>query len=130
MAPLDFWRGNDPPDRQGMTEIRYIEGLYALWDEPRGRHPGLLIDDCASGGRRIDLEMISRSVAPRSSVLGGVSSRMCRFRRGKALAKASLDALRRQRENTLAAARNPARRSSGASPARAVAVPWAPGDRT
>ena len=27
------------------------------------RHPNLIIDDCASGGRRIDLETISRSIA-------------------------------------------------------------------
>ena len=32
MDPLPYWRGNDPPDRQGMTEIRYVEGLYELWD--------------------------------------------------------------------------------------------------
>ncbi len=46
-----------------MTEIRYIEGLYAFWDTLRQRHPGLLIDNCASGGRRLDLETISRSAA-------------------------------------------------------------------
>jgi alpha-galactosidase len=62
MAPLDFWRKNDAPDRQGITEIRYVEGLYAMWDELRFKHPGLLIDNCSSGGRRIDLETCSRSV--------------------------------------------------------------------
>jgi alpha-galactosidase len=62
MDPLDFWRRADAPDRQGMTEIRYVEGHYALWDELRARHPGLWIDNCASGGRRIDLETLSRSV--------------------------------------------------------------------
>jgi alpha-galactosidase len=60
--PLPFWRRNDPPDRQGMTEIRYIEGLYSMWDELRTRYPHMYIDDCASGGRRIDLEMLSRAV--------------------------------------------------------------------
>ena len=60
--PLSFWRKNDTPDRQGMTEIRYVEGLYAMWDELLARRPGLVIDNCASGGRRIDLEMCSRSV--------------------------------------------------------------------
>jgi len=62
MDPLGAWRNNDAEDRQGMTEIRYIEGLYEMWDELRARHPGLLIDNCSSGGRRIDLEMISRSI--------------------------------------------------------------------
>lgn len=60
--PLDFWRRNDTPDRQGMTEIRYVEGLYTMWDEMLARFPGLYIDNCASGGRRIDLEACMRSV--------------------------------------------------------------------
>jgi alpha-galactosidase len=60
--PEKFWSDADAPDRVGMTEIRYIEGLYAFWDTLRDRHPGLLIDNCASGGRRLDLETISRSV--------------------------------------------------------------------
>ncbi|MFN8492634.1 MAG: alpha-galactosidase [Caldilineaceae bacterium] len=62
IQPLGFWQRNDSPDRQGMTEIRYIEGLYAMWDELRARHPGLMIDNCASGGRRLDLETLSRSL--------------------------------------------------------------------
>lgn len=62
MAPLEYWRRRDAPDRQGMTEIRHIEGLYACWDELRRRFPHLLIDNCASGGRRIELETLSRSI--------------------------------------------------------------------
>ena len=30
--PLPFWRQADAPDRVGMTEARYILGLYAFWD--------------------------------------------------------------------------------------------------
>jgi alpha-galactosidase len=60
--PLDFWRGADAPDRQGMTENLYVQGYLAYWDELRRRHPGLLIDSCASGGRRNDLETLRRSV--------------------------------------------------------------------
>ncbi len=59
--PLGFWRQNDAADREGMTEIRYVEGHYAMWDELIATHPGLRIDNCASGGRRIDLETIMRS---------------------------------------------------------------------
>lgn len=62
MDPLPFWRATDAPDRQGMSEIRHIEGLYAFWDALLERHPGLIIDNCASGGRRIDLETSSRSI--------------------------------------------------------------------
>ena len=62
MPPLEYWRRSDAPDRQGITEIRHIEGLYAFWDELRRRHPHLLIDNCASGGTRIDLETTGRSI--------------------------------------------------------------------
>jgi alpha-galactosidase len=58
--PLPFWQKADAPDRQGITEIRYIEGLYKVWDALRARYPELLMEGCASGGRRIDLESIGR----------------------------------------------------------------------
>jgi alpha-galactosidase len=60
--PLPFWRAHDAPDRQGMTEIRYVTGYLAFWDELRRRHPDMLIDSCASGGRRNDLESLRRGV--------------------------------------------------------------------
>lgn len=56
IEPLDFWRQNETPDRQGMVEIGYIMGLYAMWEDLQNRHPGLIIDNCASGGRRIDID--------------------------------------------------------------------------
>jgi alpha-galactosidase len=56
-----FWTANEEPDRTGLMEIRHIEGLYAFWDYLIERFPHLLIDNCAAGGRRIDLEMMSRS---------------------------------------------------------------------
>jgi alpha-galactosidase len=60
--PLVFWRAADSEDRQGITEIKYVEGYLAYWDELRRRHPNMLIDSCASGGRRNDLETLRRSV--------------------------------------------------------------------
>jgi len=60
--PLDAWYPADAPDRVGITEIRHIEGLYALWDRILAAHPGLVIDNCSSGGRRIDLETLRRSL--------------------------------------------------------------------
>ncbi len=61
MDPLAYWQANDSEDRQGITEMKYVEGLYRLWDELVERNPALTIDNCASGGRRIDLETCSRS---------------------------------------------------------------------
>jgi alpha-galactosidase len=62
VIPSGAWANHDEPGREGITEIRYITGLYAFWDELQRRHPGLLIDNCSSGGRRIDLETCRRSI--------------------------------------------------------------------
>lgn len=62
IQPLLFWRYNDAEDRQGITENHCVVGYLAYWDELRTRHPNMLIDSCASGGRRNDLETMRRSV--------------------------------------------------------------------
>ena len=60
--PLGYWRGNDAEDRQGITEIKHVTGYLAYWDELLRRHPDMLIDSCASGGRRNELETMRRAV--------------------------------------------------------------------
>ncbi len=62
MEPLPHWRANDAADRQGITEMRHVTGLLNFWDELLRRHPGMLYDNCASGGRRNDLESMRRGV--------------------------------------------------------------------
>ena len=62
MDPLPHWRANDAADRQGITENRHVTGLLAFWDELLRRHPNMLYDNCASGGRRNDLESMRRGV--------------------------------------------------------------------
>ncbi|NOX54667.1 MAG: hypothetical protein GXP27_09555 [Planctomycetes bacterium] len=62
IEPLSYWQRNDIPDRQGITEIRHVEGYLAYLDELRKRHPDMLMDCCASGGRRNDLETLRRAV--------------------------------------------------------------------
>ncbi len=62
MDPLPNWRTADRPDRQGTAENFYVQGFLAFWDELLRRHPGMYIDTCASGGRRLDLETLRRSV--------------------------------------------------------------------
>lgn len=59
---LPYWRANDQAGRCGITEMKYVAGLYSLWDALLEAFPGLLIDNCASGGRRIDIETCSRAV--------------------------------------------------------------------
>lgn len=62
MDPLPYWNENSANDRQGILEIKHINGLYKMWDELLKTHPTLIIDNCASGGRRIDIQTLSRSV--------------------------------------------------------------------
>lgn len=62
IEPLSFWRANDAEDRKGISENRYVTGYLAYWDELLRRHPDMLIDSCASGGRRNDLETLRRAV--------------------------------------------------------------------
>jgi alpha-galactosidase len=56
LAP--FWEKADTRDRQGITQIRYAEGLLKFWDELRRKHPQLILDIVQRG----DLETISRAV--------------------------------------------------------------------
>ena len=63
MDPLPYFRENDEPCRVGVSEIKHINGLYKLWDALIEKFPTLLIDNCASGGRRLDLESLKRSVS-------------------------------------------------------------------
>lgn len=63
--PLPFWEWGDQQkgaDRAGITENLYVQGYLAYWDELIRRHPDMMIDSCASGGRRNDLETMRRAV--------------------------------------------------------------------
>ncbi len=60
--PLNIWRMNDVENRNGITEIKHIMGLYKLWDDLLSEFEYLCIDNCASGGRRIDIETLRRSM--------------------------------------------------------------------
>ena len=61
--PSFYWQTGEASDRRGINEIEYITGLYAFLDALQAAHPNLLIDNCASGGRRLDIEMMRRSIA-------------------------------------------------------------------
>ncbi len=58
---LSYWRENDASDRIGINEIRYVEGLRKFWAAIRKRFPNLFIDNCASGGRRLDYSLAKYS---------------------------------------------------------------------
>ena len=63
MYAPEVWEYNDEDGRRGIVEIKYINNLYYFWDSLLARFPHLLIDNCAGGGNRIDIEMLSRSVS-------------------------------------------------------------------
>ncbi len=63
---VDFasaWRTLDSqnPDRVGIGEAKHVEGFYKLWDELKKRYPKMQFDNCASGGKRLDFESMSRT---------------------------------------------------------------------
>ena len=63
--PLEYWHKADKAfsgGRKGITENHYVANLYRYLDTLCARVPGLIIDNCASGGRRLDQEMCRRSV--------------------------------------------------------------------
>jgi alpha-galactosidase len=62
LYPSYFWHTDEKPDEVGLREIRHINGLYAFLDELARRHPDLILDNCAAGGRRLDFEMMRRCI--------------------------------------------------------------------
>ncbi|OQA00859.1 MAG: Alpha-galactosidase [Planctomycetes bacterium ADurb.Bin412] len=58
-----YWNSDDKPGRIGAQQAHYIEGYYAFRDGLLRHHPKLLIDNCGEGGKKIDLETISRTIA-------------------------------------------------------------------
>ncbi len=64
-SALELWRRADRQwygGRTGIEENHYVTNLYRFLDTLLAVNPGLIIDNCASGGKRIDLEMSRRSV--------------------------------------------------------------------
>jgi len=62
MNALRFWRHNDEAGREGLLENKYCQGYLKYWDGILAANPGIIIDTCSSGGRRLDLETLRRSV--------------------------------------------------------------------
>jgi alpha-galactosidase len=52
----------DAEDRQGASQAHHFAGFYEFWDAMLAKNPHLMIDNCAGGGRKIDLETVKRSV--------------------------------------------------------------------
>lgn len=65
-APYKYWEKADNEyydGRTGICENHYVTNLYRYLDYLTENIDGLIIDNCASGGKRLDLEMAYRSIA-------------------------------------------------------------------
>ena len=63
--PLEFWEYADANyygGRKGICENHYVSNLYKYLDGLFDAVPGLVMDNCSSGGRRLDLELTHRSI--------------------------------------------------------------------
>jgi alpha-galactosidase len=74
-APAAFWSRADARDRQGITQIRYVEGLLEFWDKLRLRHPQLMLDivergDLDSISRGVDLTRADYPISPEADPIG------------------------------------------------------------
>jgi len=62
-APRPYWDNDSQAGAVGLHQIKHIEGLYRTLDEILAACPDLFIEQCASGGYRIDLGTIRRGHA-------------------------------------------------------------------
>lgn len=60
IPPSAHWQANDAPDRRGISENHHVTGLYAFWEKLADGAPAAWREECAAGGRRIDLETVMR----------------------------------------------------------------------
>ena len=49
-----------PPERQREVWTRYVHNVHLLYQRIQERFPNVLLEDCASGGGRVDLGMLGR----------------------------------------------------------------------
>ena len=60
--PGSVWTFADPLFKTGYAENMYVQGYLKMWDSILERYPDMMIDSCASGGGRNDIETMRRSV--------------------------------------------------------------------
>ena len=66
-GPIHYWMSTQDAlkdGRRGLVENKAIQGMFRFWDGLKKAKPGLLIDVCASGGRRNDLETLRQGAVP------------------------------------------------------------------
>lgn len=62
ILPWGHWTCRDTWDRRGITENHYVQGYLKFWKDIMAHNPGIIMDSCASGGGRNDLETMRMAV--------------------------------------------------------------------
>ncbi|NRA37279.1 MAG: alpha-galactosidase [Planctomycetes bacterium] len=75
IGPLPYWKHKDP---SGKIQFQYMEGLYRFLQTLRENNPAVLFENCASGGRRIDLATMQQTHVQFLSDQAG-SAAICRY---------------------------------------------------
>ncbi|HEX9075073.1 MAG TPA: alpha-galactosidase, partial [Anaerolineae bacterium] len=57
----NLWMSCDPPGVVGDANHAHIQGLYEVLDYLRAEFPNLIIENCASGGNRMDYALMRRT---------------------------------------------------------------------
>jgi alpha-galactosidase len=57
----NIWMSCDPIDQPGSANYAHINGLYEVLDFLRAEFPHLIIENCASGGNRMDYALMRRT---------------------------------------------------------------------
>ncbi|MBM4028756.1 MAG: alpha-galactosidase [Planctomycetes bacterium] len=65
--PKGYWDANEPEYRRGRLQHDYIRGVWRVFEVLHERYPDVVIENCSSGGRRIDLGMLARTHRSQSS---------------------------------------------------------------
>lgn len=57
----NIWMSCDPPNEPGHGNYDHVKGLYEILDYLRAEFPNLIIENCASGGNRMDYALMRRT---------------------------------------------------------------------
>ncbi len=60
--PAGIFDSVNQPDRIGIRENLYAQGYYRYWDILIEKYPDMMIDSCAAGGGRNDIESLRRAI--------------------------------------------------------------------
>ena len=55
------WASCNPPGESGDGDLAHVRGLYDILDSLRAEFPNLIIENCASGGNRMDYGLLRRT---------------------------------------------------------------------